>query len=652
MPWLTLFLACCFLCTELSGQTYTTIRTAEGKALKLFRSAQELARTGSLEESARTFDRVLSLDPTFIDAHMEKGNIRNQQGRFGEAEAAYEAAIAIDSGYEPALFYSLGIVEFDQQKFDEAGLHLQQYLDLPGNKHERRISNARKYLANARFAAAAIMHPVPFQPYSLGPLINTPESEYLPILSADGASLIYTAVRNGQEDFYRSTKAAGIWQAGIPMEGINTPDNEGAHSIRADGQSMVFTACHRKDGLGGCDLYVSTRQGDRWSTPINLGPPVNTADWESQPSLSADGNTLFFTQERRGSGQGKDIMVTHRLADGRWAPPRALPPPVNTSGDEQAPFLHADGQTLYFMSNGLPGMGGFDLFLTRLQPDGAWGEPTNLGYPINTEGNEGALSVSLDGKTAFFATDIANIRTGDAAVTGNPQAKGTTDLYAFELAPHLRPQPVTYVKALTRRAVDRLPVSADITLSALPAGTILSSTSTDADGVFLVVLPTGRDYALTVEKPGFLFHSENFALAELAAPPDQPYLLEIDLWPVPDTLTRTASPPVVLRNVFFASGSAALLPESFPELDRLVRLLNDNTGLRIRIAGHTDDIGRAEDNLQLSELRAKTVHDYLLAQAIPAERLSYIGYGETKPLGPNDSEEGRRRNRRTEFIPY
>ncbi|MEY3051510.1 MAG: hypothetical protein RLY31_1295 [Bacteroidota bacterium] len=652
MRWLPFFLSCCLLAGDLSAQSYTTVRTAEGKVLKLFRSAQEQARIGNLEEAARTLDRVLALDPRFIDAHMEKGNVRNQQGLLGEAAIAYLAAIDIDSMYEPALFYSLGIVAFDQQQFAEAALHLQRYLALPGKKSERRISKARKYLADASFAAEAIRHPVPFLPRSLGPLVNTPESEYLPIVSADGESLVFTAVRNGQEDFYLSRKVDGVWQAGVPLQGINTPDNEGAHSIRADGQLMFFTACHRKDGQGGCDLYVSTRQGDRWSSPENIGPPVNTSDWESQPSSSADGNTLFFTQERRGSGQGKDIMVTRRQADGQWERPRPLPAPLNTTGDEQAPFLHADGQTLYFMSNGLPGMGGFDLYLSRLQADGSWSEPMNLGYPINTEGNEGALSVSLDGKTAFFATDVANIRLGDAAVTGNPQAKGTTDLYSFELAPHLRPLPVTYVRALTRDAVSLQPVRAGITLSELPSGKTLSTTITDSDGAFLLVLPTGRNYAMTVEKPGYLFHSENFGLSKQSATPDQPYLLEIDLWPVPDSdnPSPAAYQPVILNNVFFASGSAELLAESLPELDRLGQLLVNNPDLRIRILGHTDDIGRAEDNLLLSEKRAQAVYDHLLRHGIAGDRLSYAGFGETRPIAPNDSEEGRRRNRRTEFI--
>ncbi|MBI5917691.1 MAG: PD40 domain-containing protein [Bacteroidetes bacterium] len=642
-----------FLCENTFAQKkYTTARTANGKLKTVFDRGLRMTFNGQLDDAVQDFEKALQMDATFIDAQIEWANVKNQQKKLAEAELGYEKAIAIDPAYEPNVFYSLAIMEFEQDKFEQSAVHFEYFLKNTPKISEKRKAAAESYLRNVRFAAEAIKNPVPYEPKNLGPNINTPNAEYLPTITADGEALIYTAVRGGQEDFYRSEKVNGQWQRGEPITAVNTPNNEGAQSISADGKFLVFTACHRRDGMGGCDLFFAELKNDKWTAVRNLGAPVNTPGWESQPSISADGKTLFFTSERRGGLGSKDIWVSYRQANGKWGEPQNLGAPVNTTGEDQSPFIHSDGQTLYFMSNGHPGMGGFDIYLSRRQPDGKWGEPQNLGYPINSEGNEGALSVSLDGKTAFFATDLLKVREGVSAFE-NPQGEGTTDIYSFEMPERDRPQPVTFAQATVTDALTKQTLIAEVEFMDLATGQVFASATTEADGKFLVTLPAGKDYALNVSKEKYLFYSENFALTE-ASTLDKPFLLDIALTPIPGSMADAGSPasgkPIVLKNVFFETGSAELKKESLTELNLLKKLLDDNPSLKIQINGHTDTVGSDADNATLSENRAKAVHGFLTQNGIGVNRLKFKGFGETSPIASNDTEVGRRQNRRTEFI--
>jgi outer membrane protein OmpA-like peptidoglycan-associated protein len=643
------FLLAVFFCQHATAQKYTTARTASGKVRTMYERGMRMSFNGQLDAALTDLQKALELEPTFIDAQIEWANVKNQQGKMAEAEQGYEKALSIDPNYEPGVLYSLAVVEFDQKKLEESAAHFEQFLKTPGKISEKRKAAAERYLKNVRFAAEAVKNPVPYQPVNLGPNINTTDAEYLPIITADGETLIYTAVRGRQEDFYRSKKTNGIWQPGEPIEAINTPNNEGAQSISADGKLLVFTACHRRDGLGGCDLYFSELKKGQWTPVRNIGAPINSPGWESQPSISADGKTLFFTSERRSGVGGKDLWVSYRQPNGRWSDPENVGAPVNTTDDEQSPFIHPDGQTLYFMSNGHPGMGGFDLYLSRRQPDGKWGEPQNLGYPINTEGNEGALSVSLDGKTAYFATDILMKMEGVSSFD-NPQGKGTTDIYSFELPEQNRPQPVTYVKARVSDSATGQRLVAKVEFIELQSGQVYASSLTEEDGEFLVTLPAGKDYALNVSRDKYLFYSDNFALAQ-GGTPDEPFLLEIALTPISTGTGETAkAKPVVLKNVFFETGSAELKKESLVELNRLKKLLEDNPSLKIQINGHTDNVGSEEANQKLSDGRAKAVYDFLIQNGIEMKRLKFKGFGESQPLASNDLPEGRQQNRRTEFV--
>lgn len=621
----------------LPAQSYTTYKTAEKKPLKFYNKAKVAEKSGDIEKAKELYREASQRDIRFIDAYIKLGDLYIDQDNYPAAIQAYESAYTLDSNYLDRLPYALGYMYYELGHFAEAVPYLQRALAFA--KTESRKTSTEDLLARAQFAAEAVKNPVPFDPVKLPPSINSPASEYLPSFTANGRQLVYTVRRRGQEDLFFSEKKNGKWQPGQPIIGVNSNGNEGAQTMTTDGRMLVFTACDRRDGLGSCDLYVSYKQDDYWSRPINLGRQINSAYWDAQPALSANGRYLFFASTRNGKNKS-DLFVAFNLGNGRWSEPQNLGPVVNTTGDEKGPFFHPDGRTLYFVSDGHLGLGRSDLFKTTLLGDGKWSEPKNLGYPINTNGEESTLIVSLNGKTGYFASNREN-----------PKVP-YTDIYSFELYEEARPRPVTYLEATVVDARTQEPLIAKVELYNPDNAAILYTEKTDKQGQILTSLAAGNRYGLNIEKENYLFYSENFDLLE-AASLDQPFQLYIELQPIqPVTLNKEGEEPkpVVLRNIFFTTGSAELLPASTQELHKLYQLLADNPGMKIRIDGHTDDVGQAEDNLILSENRAKAVYDFLIEQGITADRLSYKGFGESQPIDSNETAKGRQNNRRTAFL--
>ena len=340
----------------------------------------------------------------------------------------------------------------DHDSLDLAEYHLQTFLRTDKGKHKRWGAGAEYDLQCIAFRRSALANPVPFTPENMGASVNSPDDEYLPTLTADGHTLLFTRYNRPamSEDFYYSRFANGNWGKAIRMaEPLNSNENEGAGCISQDGRILYFTACGRDDGEGRCDLYISYRKGNGWSTPQNLGPVVNTGGWESQPCLSIDGQTLYFVSDRKDGLGGMDIWRS-TLIEGRWSQPVNMGPTINTKGDEKSPFISFDNQTLYFSSNGHVGMGGMDLFMCRRTGDSTWSEPQNLGYPINTRGDESSLIVSPDGRTAIFSSDQFG-------------GQGGLDLYSFALPEQVQSEPVVYKEEITEVAPE-LEVGESITL--------------------------------------------------------------------------------------------------------------------------------------------------------------------------------------------
>ncbi|MEM6963242.1 MAG: OmpA family protein [Bacteroidota bacterium] len=643
----------CAAQTKSEKVDYITRKTAPEKLLKIYKQGMKYSRARQNKKALKEFEKALKKEPRFIDAQIQWAAIHYDTKNYAIAEQGFEKVLAIDSTYKKKVMYTLGLAEMRTKKYDEAVEHFEEYVTSKPN-NETLERKAKKHIGNCNFMKEAYANPVPYNPQSLGENINTQHAEYLPSLTADGKRLIYTARLYGQEDFMMSTQKDGVWQKGIPLNGVNTKLNEGAQSISADGKFLVFTACNRKDGYGSCDLYYSEVRDGRWTPPANIGTPINSRAWESQPSISADGKSIYFTSSRKGGKGGKDIWISHRQNDGKCGNPQNLGEVINSPYNDQSPVIHADHQTLYFMSDGHPGMGGHDLFFARKKDEQEWFTPRNLGYPINTPASEGALVLSLDGKTAFFASDKQSLMEGES-VFDSGQKGGHTDLYSFELYPEARPQPVTYVQAYVFDAETKKKLSAKVEIIDLNSGETYTSSFTDADGEFLICLPLGKNYALNLSKEKYSFHSENFSLKENQSIED-PFLLRIGMQPIKDQPAdasedaEATSPPIVLRNVLFETGSAELKPESTFELNKLLQLLQNNASLKIRINGHTDNVGQPEDNMVLSTNRAKAVYQFLIEKGIAKERLSFKGFGETKPIDSNDTNWGRQNNRRTEFV--
>lgn len=613
------------------------------KAQQLFTTARAAYDAGDWRESQEILGKLLAKYNPVPDYYYLQALILRRQGKYPEALEQLQAGQKRDENPSPQLLvekaelYAL-LGDFDQQVF-----WCEQYVQaLASSGSTGRQQQAAARLARARTAASIARQPVPFRPEPVPGGINTPEhQEYFPSPSPDGRVMIFTRrVDRQNEDFYRSVRQAdGQWSVAEPLEGINTAANEGAQSITADGNYLVFTSCGPRSNRGSCDLFYSERDAEgRWSRAASLGRNINTPHRETQPALSADGRLLFFTSDRPGGVGGEDLYVSGRDPEGHWGVPVNLGSTINTSGHEQYPFWAADGQTLFFTSDKHPGLGGQDLFRSRLTPQNTWETPKNLGYPINTASNETNLAISLDGQIAWFSKQLIDPATGNVDV----------DLYRFTLPAALRPALATYLAASVRDKKSQKPLPANVQVVAIDGSSPPRTFSTDAAGKFLTVLPTGRAYAVTIAHEGYLFYSRSFELTDSLSV-HNPFELEIELEPI-ETVTASETPrEITFQNVLFATGSATLLPVSYQELDRLSALLQEQTSLRVTISGHTDNQGNETANQQLSEARAAAVSQYLQAGGIAANRIETVGYGANRPVANNDTPEGRALNRRTTF---
>jgi outer membrane protein OmpA-like peptidoglycan-associated protein len=621
------------------------LTSAVPKAVRLFDTATKLYDARQNEKALEAVEEAILADPHFIEAVMFKANILTDMKQYEKAIAAYKQAITINPDFFPNNFYSLGKTEFLVGQYTEAKTHFETFITYPKIKSSLR-TNALQYIANCAFAEQAVKNPVPFAPVNMGDSINSKDQEYFPAITADGKTFLFTrrlptlspsGIKTEQEDFYVSKYGKNAWGKARPLSEINTIDNEGAASLSADGQYLFFIGCdndlHVRKTNGSCDIFLSKKNGDTFSKPRNLDIPINTGSWESMPSFSSDGRTLYFVRVIRDKNNISqyDIMVSHIGDNSEWSEPVSVSDKINTPYDEMYAFIHPDDQTLYFTSNGHPGMGGLDIFMSKRQPDGTWGEPINLGYPINTKDDENSLLVSPDGEMAYFASD-------------RPGGFGGLDLYQFPLYEKVRPQPVTYMKGKVFDAETKKFLSASFELIDLATGkTVVSSTSNVGNGEFLVALPTGKSYALNVSKEGYLFFSENFELKNVKNSRD-PFIKDVPMKPI------RKGESIVLKNIFFDTDKYELKDESKIELNKLIGFLKKNSTINFEISGHTDNVGTKEYNQGLSERRAKSVFDYLLANEIPSARMVSKGYGDTRPVADNNTDAGRAQNRRTEFM--
>jgi len=614
-------------------------KASDKKIESLYNEAKANAQAGDKVKAIALLKQVLKNDPQYYMAFFGLADIYHETKERQLEKDALVNGLRISLDRFPGGYKFLAELLYAEAAYAEALKNMEQY-----NRLKKTLTiEENRLLESCRFASKAIESPVAFHPENAGEAINTTEDEYWPSLNGESNALVFTRlitkdaagkkIAYPQEDFYVSQKDSAGWQNALPLgPPVNTGENEGAQCISADGRLLFFTGCGRPDGLGSCDIYMSVRQKGKWSEPVNLGNPVNSNFWESQPSVSADGRLLYFTSNRKG-GKGKmDIWRAEELG----VSPEGFPvygkvinmESVNTSGNELSPFIHADGKTLYFASDFWPGMGGKDLFFITLDSTKT-SLPQNLGYPVNTSANEEGLVVEVSGDRAWY--------------TANNTGFGGRDIFTFQLPEALKPQPVSWVKGkVINRKTGQLILS-EIVLNDLVGNKLIQHLYPfENEGEFLFCLPSGHNYGLNISKPGYLFHSENFNLLATNNR-HQPLTLTIALDPIETGKTT------ILKNIFFETDSFSLKPESKGQLKEIVDFMKTNPGLVIEIGGHTDHQGTDNYNLVLSGKRANAVVQSLVEMGVPSARLKSKGYGFAIPVADNSDEEGRALNRRTEF---
>jgi len=606
----------------------------------LYDEALSLSKQGNSLKASQLLREILKTDSTYYMAHFALADLSHEAGKPEEEILDLSKGLALSGDAYPAGFKFLAELLYKKGEYEEALRRMEHFALLKKslNPEERLL------LASCRFSVEAVKYPVAFQPTDPGDSINTSAEEYWPSLNAEANELVFTCletrdkyglkISKPQEDFYLSKHDSSGWHKAIPLGyPVNTDENEGAQTISADGRLLIFTGCGRADGIGSCDLYISMNKNGKWTIPLNMGEPVNSGAWESQPCLSADGEMLLFVSSRKGGMGKKDIWKAEKIG----VSPDGIPQfgnvsnvsELNTAGNDISPFLHADGKTLYFASDGRPGLGGTDIFLTRMV-NGKYSVPVNLGYPINTNRNEEGLVVEISGEKAWFTSDR------------NP-AKGRDILY-FSLSDSIRPDPVSYMKGEVADAMTGRRLNAEVVLTNLLTNKIVCQiTDTENDGTFLVCLPSGQNYGLSISRKGYLFSSENIPLLN-GFTKESPRELNVRLQPIVSGASTT------LKNIFFETNSWVLQTASQAQLDEMARFMKTNPTVSMEVVGHTDNVGTEAYNLALSQKRAEAVVSELKKRNVEPYRLTGKGVGFSVPVGDNNTGEGRSANRRTEFL--
>ncbi|MBG9374883.1 PD40 domain-containing protein [Panacibacter sp. DH6] len=604
------------------------------KAAKAYEDAMLQLRDGFIRDALPLLGKAIEYEPRFVDAWLSLAGVYGELKDYQKAIEHYKKAKAIDTAYFRFynLPYSINLAGLG--RFTDALGAVQDFLLIP-NLNDKSIKSATYRKQCYEFAVdyqkkhAASTYI--FTPENLGDSINSKQSEYYPSFTIDDSTLVFTRHVEGiRENFMMSNLLQNGYGKAAPINGqLNEQPSKGAINISQDGEWLVFAGNFGQEGFGNFDIYISYNTPQGWSTPVNLGANINTEFWESSPSLSPDKNALYFSSNRPGGSGGKDLYVSYRSANGRWQPAQNLGPAVNTKGDEIEPFIHADNRSLYFTSNGLQGYGGLDIFLSRKDAGNNWQIPENLGYPINTIEDEESIFVSSKGDVAYYASSRSDSR-------------GGLDLYRFNLRADIKPVKTLYIQGSVVDAVTKHTIPCAVELIENSTQKVISKVQTDETGFYFVTLPVGNDYTFAVNRKGYLFYSSLFELGNKAS--DSIYVKDIQLQPLQVNAVG------VLNNIQFETNTAKLQPVSLIELDKLLQLLQENTTLKVQINGHTDNTGTADRNNQLSLERAQAVVAFLTGKGIEAKRLTVKGFGASKPLADNATEEGRSMNRRTEFI--
>ena len=736
-------------------------------ALKFSRAGYELEQQKLFSNALYEYNAAIAADPKYAYPLTRIGAIYFKLHNYNLAVQYYHRSLALDSNFDAYSYYNLADSYRHLDKLDTAVIEFKEFIRKmePISAQDSGMMHEADYWIKYNLGSIAVRA----RPKNTDEPIWTfhdstnKYDNFGPTITADGQTLYFTSRRPstnskfeyietgdyGEDLFVVHRDSSGRWTKATALPPpINSTDDEGTACVSADGQTVFYSMCRRPDGFGDCDLYFSELVGDQWTKPQNLGHNLNSTGWDAEPSVTADGNTMYFASKRNNSiDSSEDIYVAYKNTDGTWTPPVNLGPPVNTRSSDRSPFIAADGRTLYFSSNGHPGFGGHDIFMSRKLDDGTWSEPINLGIPINTPGDDGFLTIPARGDNIFYTR-------------GREKGRGNRDIFETKLPLAFRPGPITVVAGTVYDKENGKPVGAKIEVTDLKSEEVVAVyRSNKITGRFYITLGTGKTYGVTATAPGYAFYSDNYTVPDTISYRELNH--DLPLVPLPDGGTHaiasngptkggpdgtkgslnpstngtstekdstggtetggkhprkgpkepkgtaggtgptgrtggtgpitakgstgetgatgptgghgvvggTGGPgstgptggytsresldsgglAIPLNNVFFDFNKATLRNESRPELKHLIALLNEHPTIFIEISGHTDSIGSADVNRRLSQERADTVRIYLVTHGIASNRVTAKGFGSSKPVATNSTDEGRQLNRRTEF---
>jgi len=583
----------------------------------------------------------------------------------------FEKSLKIDpnlSIIKKEIYYLLALAYHYNYEFDKAIDYYEKYKNTLSSKEIEEIEKTNKKIEECKYAKVLVKKPIRVFIDNLGQPINSKFPEYAPCINADESMMLFTACKDSTtgggideienvyfEDLYISYKVNGKWGKPFnPGKPMNTNTHDAAVALSPDGQKLII---YRGD-VGNGDLYVCELKGDKWSKPEKMGKTINTDYHESFASFAPDGKTIYFSSNKPGGYGGHDLYYSKLNNKGKWEEPVNLGPIINTKYDEASIFVHPDGKTIYFSSNGHKTMGGHDIFKSVYE-NGKWSEPENIGYPINTPEDDRFLSISANGKHGYFASNREGglgehdiylvtflgpekpvIMNSEDNLLASTEPITTT---VIEKPVEIKTNDVTILKGRILDEKTKEPLYGQIEITDNEKNEIIATfESNSSTGKYLVSLPSGKNYGIAVKVPDYLFHSENIDIKKTSGYQE----LNKDIY-----MKRIiVGNKIILNNIFFDFDKATIRPESAVELERLANLLKEIPTLKIELSGHTDNVGSAEYNKKLSENRAKAVVEYLIVNfGIDKNRLTAKGYGFEQPIAPNDTEENRQLNRRTEF---
>lgn len=623
--------------------TFTVLAVTAQNFVDAYKHSVRAYNRHAYDDAIGFLREALSYDPNHEHCLYLMAMANKNLQQYDMASMAFNKLVKINPDYNPWFYMEAGEMYIDINNFQSAEYAFKQFIerypDIPTNMMNiHRARNRMNYIKKSpgiRSKDNTTGEPV------LVTTINSEADDFTPQINAAGNILYFTSERQGGfdvvkdsaslnnfgQDIYYSVLYEDGWSVPKVMpEPINSMKDDFGATFSGDGQTMVYVRCGEEEGVGNCDLYISHLVGRSWGEPVNMGNVVNSEGWDSQPTISSDGTRIIFASTREGGYGSIDLYITEKTQFG-WGIPQNLGSRVNSPYRDSSPYLASDGKTLYFASDGHPGLGGQDVFYS-LFDNGRWTTPLNVGAPINSDGDDKNFTTSAGGM-AFFASSRLD--------------EENYDLFQVELPDFLKPKPSLVVQGIVTNANSGDFIEAVVMVEDFDNGEVLAiNKSNSTTGEYVVVLPVGRNYSVSASKDGYFFYSQSFEL-----PKDTSYLemtKDILLEPI------TKGTKVVLNNIFFESGRAELKPISYIELNKAVDLLQQNASMIIEIGGHTDNVGSEELNLKLSQSRAEAVKSYLELAGIESSRLQAKGYGESMPLETNDTAEGRKANRRTEFV--